>query len=360
MTVTIHSILNCVLWGGLMAVGLSVLSRNRRFLCRFGAAPLAALAAAALARCCLPVELFATKEIGAAPLNRLHRMIDRAVGLSEPESWFLKTWLAVSVLGLAIWLPKYMLQLAAVQKLPTAADSRILRFCKGNGLCGLRVVVEPEGHTPCVIGFWRETILLPDAGYSQKQLDLILYHEYVHIRHHDGLLDFALCLLCVLFWWNPGVVIIRAVTIRLCDHRCDMETLRSASPSGRRFYCRTLLEFAGRYSSPTRQFAAAALKSRFYVILYGKGKANARCILTVTIIALLIVGISYTILLQPAYQPEDADYWEYAIRGGDIEQVDGNLIFHTERGDFILSESEAAVIKQESFPVQNTERGVEP
>lgn len=36
MTVTIHSILNCVLWGGLMAVGLSVLSRNRRFLCRFG------------------------------------------------------------------------------------------------------------------------------------------------------------------------------------------------------------------------------------------------------------------------------------------------------------------------------------
>ena len=53
MTVTIHSIFNSILWGGLMALGLSALSRSRLFLCRFGVTPLVVLTAAALARCCL-------------------------------------------------------------------------------------------------------------------------------------------------------------------------------------------------------------------------------------------------------------------------------------------------------------------
>ncbi len=95
MTVTIHSIFNSILWGGLMAVGLSALSRSRLFLCRFGVTPLAVLTAAALARCCLPVELRVTKEVGAATLNRLHRMIDRAAGSPLPELWFFEIWLTV-------------------------------------------------------------------------------------------------------------------------------------------------------------------------------------------------------------------------------------------------------------------------
>ncbi|WP_322200443.1 M56 family metallopeptidase [Acutalibacter intestini] len=347
MTVTIHSIFNSILWGGLMALGLSALSRSRWFLCRFGVTPLVVLTAAALARCCLPVELQVTKEVGAATLNRLHKLIDRAAGSPTPETWFFEIWFTGTVLGLVLWLPKYTVRLWAARNLPVTDDDRIQRFCRKHGISGLRVAFTPRVFTPCVIGFWRETILLPDTSYTHKQLDYILRHEYAHVRHHDGLLDFALCLICVLFWWNPSVLICRAVAVRLCDHRCDTEALQSASPSAKRYYCRTLLEFASRYPSPTRQFASASLKSRFYLILYRDAGAGTARHLVTAIVALALL-MSYLILLQPAYQPESADYRQYAIHEGVIEQQeDGSYIFRTESGNFIVSASEIAAIQQE-------------
>lgn len=358
MTVTIHSIFNSILWGGLMAVGLSALSRSRRFLCRFGVTPLAVLTAAALARCCLPVELHVTKEVGAATLNRLHKLIDKAAGSPTPEPWFYEVWLMGTILGLALWLPRYSVRLWAARNLPATTDRRVQHFCYRNGFDSLRVAFTTKVFTPCVIGFWRETVLLPDTSYTHKQLDFILRHEYAHVRHHDGLLDFALCFLCILFWWNPGVLICRAVAVRLCDHRCDTEALQSASPSSRRFYCRTLLEFASRYPSPTRQFAAASLKSRFYLILYGSAQARKINSLVIVIAVLLLLGISYLVLFQPAFQPESADYREYAIEEGVIElQENGTYIFRTESGDFILSATEAAAIQQENSPAIYKEGG---
>ena len=229
MTVTIHSIFNSILWGGLMALSLSALSRSRWFLCRFGVTPLVVLTAATLARCCLPVELQVTKEVGAATLNRLHKLIDRAAGSPTPEPWFFEVWLAGTVMGLALWLPRYAFRLWAARNIPTTDDDRIQRFCRKYGISGLRVAFTPRVFTPCVIGFWRETILLPDTSYTHKQLDYILRHEYAHVRHHDGLLDFALCLICVLFWWNPSVLICRAVAVRLCDHYGENYSVSSSS-----------------------------------------------------------------------------------------------------------------------------------
>ena len=135
MTVTIHSILNSVLWGGALAAGLSMLSRNRRFLCRFGVFPLAALSAACLLRCCLPVELSVTREVGAGALNWLHKLIDRAAGSPTPEPWLFGIWLAGTVLGLAIWLPRYIIRLRAVKRLPAATDSWIQTICRDQILC---------------------------------------------------------------------------------------------------------------------------------------------------------------------------------------------------------------------------------
>lgn len=215
MTVTIHSILNSVLWGGALSVGLSVLSRNRFVLCRFGVYPLAVLSAACLLRCCLPVELTVTKEVGAAALNRVHKLIDRVASSPAPEFWFFKVWLAGAVLGLVLWLSRYIFRLRAAKRLPISTDSQIQSICKGIGVNGLRIVVTPKAYTPCVIGLWSETILLPDSEYTNRQLENILRYEYAHTKHHDGLLDVILCLLCILFWWNPGVLICRMVIVRL-------------------------------------------------------------------------------------------------------------------------------------------------
>ena len=73
---------------------------------------------------------------------------------------------------------------------------------------------------------------------------------------------------------------------------------------------------------------------------------------------LLLLGISYLVLFQPAFQPESADYREYAIEEGVIElQENGTYIFRTESGNFILSATEAAAIQQENSPAIYKEGG---
>ena len=215
MTVTIHSILNSVLWGGVMAGVLSGLSRSKRFLSRFGTTPLAVLSTATLGRCCLPVELNVTREVGAVALNRLHKLIDRAAASPDPELWFITIWLAGAALWAGLWLPRYVLRLWVVKHLPVSSDMRVRRLCRKNALPDMRIVLTPKVFTPCVIGLWQETILLPDTKYTARQLDFVLRHEYAHIRYHDGLLDFILCLLCILFWWNPGVLICMMVIVQM-------------------------------------------------------------------------------------------------------------------------------------------------
>lgn len=361
MTVTIHSMLNSALWGGMLAIGLSVLSRSRYVLCRFGVRPLAVFSAACLFRCCLPVELTITKAVGAAALNRVHKLIDHAASSPTPEYWFFKVWLAGAVLGLALWLPGYILRLQAAKRLPITTGSQMQRICREIGVRGLRIVVTSKAYTPCVIGLWSDTILLPDSSYTNKQLEYILRHEYSHIKHHDGRLDFILRSLCIIFWWNPGVMICRMVFIRLCDHRCDMEALQSASPSTRRFYCRTLLNFAIRCSGHTRHFAAASLKSRFYLILYGPLETKKGNIVLVLIVITLLLVASYMIILQPAFQPDEQEYQAYAVSEAVITQnSDGSYTIHTDSGSYKLSASEIAAMNREQFPVQNTEGDVVP
>lgn len=239
MTVTIHSILNSVLWGLLLSIALSLLSRSKCSLCHMGTAPLIFLAGACLVRCCSPVEFAATQEVGTATLNHLHHFIGETAGTPLTEPWIYRIGAVGTVVWFALWVPGYAYRLLSVQNLPISQDERIEAFCRQHRIPNLRVAVTSRVDTPCVMGFWRETILLPDTAYTAKQLELILQHEYCHVKHHDGLLDFLLRILCTLFWWNPGIHICRAVITRLCDHRCDMEVLHAARPSAKFLHLNT-------------------------------------------------------------------------------------------------------------------------
>ena len=81
----------------------------------------------------------------------------------------------------------------------------------------------------------------------------------------------------------------------------------------------------------------------------------------IAIAALALLGMSYLILFQPAYQPESADYREYAVQEAVIEQQeDGSYIFHSESGKFIISASEAAALQQEETPAIYRKGGAIP
>lgn len=182
MTVTIHSLLNSALWGLLLSGALLLLGRSKHFLCHLGTRPLSFLAAACLVRCCTPVELHATQEIGTAALNRLHRFIGGAAGTHLPEPWVFKIWAIGAAVCFTLWAPAFVYRLLLAQNLPLFQDEHIEKFCRQHHTPNLRVAVTPNVDTPCVVGFWRETILLPDTTYTVRQPGL--YRLRTQQWHH--------------------------------------------------------------------------------------------------------------------------------------------------------------------------------
>lgn len=66
----------------------------------------------------------------------------------------------------------------------------------------------PVEDVPAVVGVFRPRIALPAdfrSRYSAAERRLILLHEIVHLRRRDGLANFCMTLLRVLFWFNPLV-----------------------------------------------------------------------------------------------------------------------------------------------------------
>jgi beta-lactamase regulating signal transducer with metallopeptidase domain len=71
---------------------------------------------------------------------------------------------------------------------------------------GLRVSAEITG--PCVLGWWRPTVLLPASlitGLPIEHCEALLAHELAHIRRHDYLVNLMQRWVEVVFFYHPAV-----------------------------------------------------------------------------------------------------------------------------------------------------------
>lgn len=60
--------------------------------------------------------------------------------------------------------------------------------------------------SPAVAGLLRPVLLLPASfpqGFSANEARMILLHELTHLARHDLPLNWLLCVLQALHWFNP-------------------------------------------------------------------------------------------------------------------------------------------------------------
>jgi beta-lactamase regulating signal transducer with metallopeptidase domain len=94
------------------------------------------------------------------------------------------------------------------------------------------VVVTSANYGPCVFGFFKPTLILPEivvTGTDQKTLHGILAHEIIHVRRGDTLLDLVQMFAQVLWWFHPMVWWANRQVNRLSEHCCDDETIAGLS-----------------------------------------------------------------------------------------------------------------------------------
>ena len=93
-----------------------------------------------------------------------------------------------------------------------------------------------------VIGLFKPVVALPDyfLSLTQKQQDMVLEHEHMHIQQKDHIAAVLWRVLCELCWFNPFLRLLEAGYNQSVEIRCDERTVKRQQYS-RSDYAQTLL-----------------------------------------------------------------------------------------------------------------------
>ena len=164
--------------------------------------------------------------------------------------------------ALLLLLVRYLRCRKQVRRLPPVTDHRVLeswtRLLGEAGALRRPVILLDSsviGLGPTLFGCFRRKLLLPVErlkDLSDKELSLLLEHEYQHCRSGDDLLNLVALVVWALCWYNPFLLIARRKVRSCCELACD-RALLLRHPGAVREYGVLLLKFA----SPSANTAVA-------------------------------------------------------------------------------------------------------
>lgn len=138
-----------------------------------------------------PIVFVITTLSGGLPLSEV------GAGAGNWRSWGATLWLAgaVSVLLLSVYAQlRYRARLRGAVRYDTATSRYLI----------LRAADSSTG--PALVGAWRPRIALPadfESRYNAAERALIIAHETMHARRHDGWYCLLAQLVTTLFWFHP-------------------------------------------------------------------------------------------------------------------------------------------------------------
>lgn len=163
----------------------------------------------------------------------------------------LLAFLPLPALSLLLW--RYLRCRNVIRTLPPVTDRRLLESWRAillrNGTLHSPLVLldsSRSGFGPMLFGGFRRKLLLPVeslCSLPDKELNLLLEHEYHHSRAGDPLWNLCTLFLWALIWYNPFMRIARRRFRLCCELACDRNVL-DRHPESVRAYGNLLLRFA--------------------------------------------------------------------------------------------------------------------
>ena len=108
----------------------------------------------------------------------------------------------------------------------------------------LPIVTHPDCLAPLTLGALNPVIVLPEVavGWPEPKLAASLAHEAAHVRNHDPFWIFAAYLATALYWFHPGVWLLRRQMRITAERASDDAAIRIIGDANS--YATSLLEFA--------------------------------------------------------------------------------------------------------------------
>lgn len=374
MQITVYSVIMTVLWSNLLILFFSILQRNHRFLDICSVSGMILLYLFCIIRMFIPIEFSWVTIIHFNQIfNALHNFFNTRVPLTlydgvEVRHLLLSIWIIVSIILLIHLVLNYFRLNRDIANLSCTKDGKLDEILREIGkkekkLLKVEVVKSQGVDTPLGVGIIRKKILIPDREYNSRDLFYILRHEYIHHKNRDLFVQFLVNILCVIYWWNPFVYLLRRDIEHSFEMRCDQMVVQGMNDGEIADYLETLLKvfWLKKKCYKGEKHVTGALgiirnnrddiRSRFQTLLresafdyktYGKQVA-------VTVMVMILI-LSYSFIIQPEILPSDADM---GIGPGTYEiETSGSYIMHHTDGSYELITSEGVNVILEETTVQ--------
>lgn len=109
----------------------------------------------------------------------------------------------------------------------------------------VHIVGNPEIFEPCVVGIREHYVIIPAKLIDRltvEEIELILSHEFFHIKHNDALLNFLMVVLTSFHWFNPIFYFIRQNLYEYIEINCDEEVTHNFDEEKKILYCKLIVK----------------------------------------------------------------------------------------------------------------------
>lgn len=114
------------------------------------------------------------------------------------------------------------------------------------GIGNVEYRISPEMNTPYTVGFVKPFIVVPAEFPNSKLSEMILRHEYSHLRRHDSIVK-LICLLAIcLHCFNPLTILTFLLYTRFSENIADEAATEGCSDEERRAYAKALVKLSAR------------------------------------------------------------------------------------------------------------------
>ncbi|MES2924406.1 MAG: M56 family metallopeptidase [Verrucomicrobiota bacterium] len=159
-------------------------------------------------------------------------------------------WLFGTCVVLAVSIMAYRKSLVRIRKSAADPDAELFQqIVAATETVGLRrapkVWLSSEVESPAVTGFGCRILLLPagfPSGFTPAESRLILLHELSHLKRHDLPLNWLICFLQALHWFNPILWFAFWLMREDRESACDARVLALDSDDHRTAYGHALLK----------------------------------------------------------------------------------------------------------------------
>lgn len=176
----------------------------------------------------------------------------------------------------------------------------------------IRCVVDPNSTGAIAFGLFSPTIVMPGLPLSAKDRRLIICHEMQHIKNGDLWIKLAIEIVCLLYWWNPLIKLLRNRMDVSLESRVDNDVMALLNEEDKVSYLECILNMSKQdnVTGTTPSLAAGfisrkgvSLRSRFDSML---NENQSRVLSRLFVMVMLIVTLGTTfVVLEPSSTPDD-------------------------------------------------------